>query len=148
MVPQIDLLKRLVLSKFPITIIQTEDCDGVIELFEQLSRTEHRGFFYWNPKLGIHQLAHPEDAIEDTKTPLQALQCIEQSQHFGHFLLNGDMCDSLHNDECEATIQRILQVPDKSFRKVFIIGKQPNIPNHLKSKVIVIRLSTQYSGQI
>lgn len=148
MVPQIDLLKRLVLSKFPMTIIQTEDYASVLSMFALLAKSEKRGFFTWTPGVGLHQLTQPERPIVGTKSTAGALSCIQKSQHFGHFLIHGDMFNMLHNEQCEATVQQLLQVPEKSFRKVFVIGKQPKIPNHLKSKIIVIRLSSQYSGQI
>jgi len=148
MVPQIDLLKRLVLSKFPVTIIQTEDAEQVIDLFKQLGEYEKKGFFYWHPEVGIHLLKNPSEPIANTQSLSSALTCIEQSQHFGHFLLRSEMCDAACQDGCVNTIQHILKTPQKSYRKVFIIGKQPNIPLHLKSKIIVIRLSTQYSGQV
>jgi hypothetical protein len=147
--PQIDLIKRLINSRFSITIIQTEDSEAVVDFFRELSDIEKREFFIWKAGRGIHRLMdeNSNNVIEETKTLIDALECMAQSQHFGHFLLINDESIFKRKSTLDM-INKIINQKDKSFRKVFIIGKQPNIPSKLKSKVVVVRLSTRYSGQV
>ncbi|MFO8024036.1 hypothetical protein [Thiohalophilus sp.] len=122
-------LEKILDSRFKVVSIETYDTDRVSELFTQLSRFSNKAFYMHLPDEGLHRLGAAHITIPRTRTPLELLEHIENTPHFGIYILR-DFRAAL---EDKKVVDKLKQIGAGDKRKVVILlSEYIELPRELK----------------
>lgn len=122
-------LEKVLDSRFKLVSIETYDTDRVYDLFTQLSRFSNKAFYTHVPDEGMHRLGAAHITIPRTRTPQEVLDHIDNTPHFGIYILR-DFNSAL---EDKKNVDKLKQIATGSKRKVVILlSEYIELPLELK----------------
>ncbi len=130
--------KRLVLSKASIVYLLSDEEDRVESLLKECAASfqPKPKFFIWNPFQG---LVSEEETIENSKAPLEALDCVIQRTDQSFYLFEG-----IHPFLSDPLLTRKLKDVHRALRNryttVLIVAPTLTVPEELRREMVVYEL--------
>ena len=125
----LDQLDQMLDANFRLVSIETYDPQRVTDLFTQLSRFSNKAFYFWEDNQGLHRVGAAHIKIPRTTTAKELLNHIENSKHFGVYILR----DFNKAMEDEKNIQLLLKIASGDINKVVIfLSDYIELPKALK----------------
>ena len=125
----LDQLDQMLDANFRLVSIETYDPQRVTDLFTQLSRFSNKAFYLWEDNQGLHRVGASHIKIPRTTTAKELLNHIENSKHFGVYILR----DFNKAMEDEKNIQLLLKIASGDINKVVIfLSDYIDLPKALK----------------
>ena len=133
-------LELVVVSRFPIILIETREEQRVVELLERVCNLRNLALFHWNIAQGLQRNAR-SDRIPETKEPTAALRHIEATPQNGVYTLL-DFHPYLNDPVNVRLIKNIAQTYHKTERTLVFVSHQISLPPELE------RLAARFSLSI
>ena len=122
-------LEKVLETRFKLVSIETYDTDRVSDLFTQLSRFSSKAFYMHMPGEGMHRLGAAHITIPRTREPMELLEHIDATPHFGIYILR-DFNAAL---EDKKIIDKLKQIGAGNKRKlVILLSEYIELPLELK----------------
>ena len=122
-------LEKILDGKFRLVTIETYDTDRVVDLFTQLSRFSSKPFYMTLPNEGMHRLGASHIIIPRTKTAKEQLKHIENTRHFGIYILR-DFNYALDDRNIVTQLKQIATGPEA--KVVIMLSEFVDLPKELK----------------
>ncbi|MFP3874327.1 MAG: hypothetical protein ACLFV1_07715 [Thiohalophilus sp.] len=122
-------LEKVLETRFKLATMETYDTDRVVDLFTQLSRFSNKAIYMHLPGEGMHRLGAAHITLPRTRTPLEVLEHIDTTPHYGIYILR-DFNDSL---EDRKVIDKLKQIGASDKRRlVIMLSEYLDLPRELK----------------
>ena len=121
-------LEKILDGKFRLVTIETYDTDRVVDLFTQLSRFSSKPFYMTLPNEGMHRLGASHIIIPRTKTAKEQLQHIENTRHFGIYILR----DFNYALDDRNIVAQLKQIATGEAKVVIMLSEFVDLPKELK----------------
>ncbi|MDH5570859.1 MAG: hypothetical protein OEY89_03775 [Gammaproteobacteria bacterium] len=122
-------LEKILDGKYRLVTVETYDTDRVVDLFTQLSRFSNKPFYMTIPNEGMHRLGASHIIIPRTKTAKEQLQHIENTRHFGIYILR-DFNYALDEPKIISQLKQIAAGPED--KVLLLLSEFVDLPKELK----------------
>jgi len=122
-------LEQMLEAGYRIVSIETYDTDRVSELFTQLSRFSNKAYYVSTPNASMYRVGASHIAIPRTQDPVDLLEHIDGSQHFGVFILR-DFNSALEEKEIIKLLHKI--ATGDVDKVVLLLSENIDLPKALK----------------
>jgi ATP-dependent 26S proteasome regulatory subunit len=139
-------LEIVVVSRFPIILIETREEQRVVELLERVCNLRNLPLFHWNIAQGLQRNAR-NDRIPETKDPSAVLRHIEATPQNGVYTLL-DFHPYLNDPVNMRLIKNIAQTYHKTERTLVFVSHQISLPPELERLAARFSLSIPDAGEI
>ena len=124
-------LEQMLESGYRIVSIETYDTDRVSDLFTQLSRFSNKAYYISTPGASMYRVGASHIAIPRTQDPVDLLEHIDGSQHFGVFILR-DFNSALEDKEIIKLLHKIATKDSDVDKVVLLLSENIELPKALK----------------
>ncbi len=132
-------LEALINSDARLAVVETADPDRIIEWLRKMFSKTGRASYVWTAQDGLKRIAIEHILIPNTRRPLDVMEHILASQHFGIYLLHNFQAGLSIPNVCARLEQQITDTG--SVRKlVLLLGVQHKLPTRLATRVEKITL--------
>jgi len=122
-------LEKVLETRFKLATMETYDTDRIVDLFAQMNRFSNKAIYIYQPGEGMHRLGAAHIALPRTRTPLEVLEHIDTTPHYGVYILR-DFNDSL---EDRKVIDMLKQIGAGNKRLlVILLSEYLDLPMELK----------------
>lgn len=122
--------EKILDANYRILSLETYDTERMIDLFTRLSRFTNKAIYQWQPDHGMHRIGANHIIIPRTQTPKEVLKHIDESAHYGVFILR-DFNDALGKKENVALLHNIATAGE-THRVVVLLNEHVELPEELK----------------
>lgn len=98
-------IEKLIATDYRLFTLQTTAPEKIVKSFRYFSRTG-RAAYVWEDTRGLSRLEASHITLPNTETPLQVLNYIQNSRHFGIYLLKG-FNRFMKNDELQSILKQL-----------------------------------------
>jgi hypothetical protein len=132
-------IEALINSDTRLAVVDTSEHDRVAEWLRKLSTTTGRASYVWTADHGLRRIAIEHIPIPNTRRPLDVLEHILSSHHFGIYLLN-DFQAGLSDPKVCARLEQQMNNTASARKLVLLLGAQHKLPTRLAARVEHITL--------
>jgi hypothetical protein len=136
-------LEKILESKYRLLSIESYDTDRVLDLFVQLSRFSNKAFYLGSPDQGLHRVGASHITIPRTQTATEQLEHINNSKHFGIFILR-NFEEQLDDKKNIALLKEI--ATGEHAKVVILLSEYLEIPRALKPYVLRSKHQLKQTG--
>jgi len=122
-------LEKVLETRFKLLSIETYDTDRVNDLFTQMSRFSHKAIYMYLLNEGMHRLDAGHITIPRTRTPVEVLDYIDNTPHFGIYILR-EFNNALEDKKIIAKLKQI--ATGNKNRLIILLGEYIELPRELK----------------
>ena len=125
----LDQLDKMLDADYRLVSMETYDVSRVQDLFTQITRFSNKAFYAWEPGVGMHRIGASHITIPRTQTIDDLLTHINNSKHFGVYVING-LTDELEDQKVVDQLQKLVNsaIP----KVVILLGEFIALPKQLK----------------
>jgi len=122
-------LEKVLETRYKLVTIETYDTDRVTDLLAEVSRFSNKAFYMCYPHQGLHRMGAAHITIPRTETPVDLLEHIDTTQHYGIYILR----DFNHALEDPKAVQLLKKIGSGNSRKlVILLSEFIDLPKELK----------------
>ena len=133
-------IDALIDSETRLAVVETADDERVIERFREWFNRTGMASYQWTARDGLRRIAVEHIPLPQTERPLDVLDHILASQHFGIYVL----CDfqaALSDSRVIDKLARIVADPGPTRKLVLLLGATMRLPAALSSRAEHITLN-------
>ncbi len=132
-------IRALINSDTRLAVVETGDHDRIIDWLRKMFTKTGQASYVWTAQDGLRRIAVEHILIPNTLRPLDAMEHILASQHFGIYLLHNFQVGLSIPNVCARLEQQITDTG--SVRKlVLLLGTHHRLPTRLATRVAKITL--------
>ena len=125
----VDIYERILAAPVGLIVLEGGDSQTLIGQFRAIARHSGQAVYLWQPDLGLGNLREAHARVPDCQRLGAALRYMQQSMHFGVYLLLGL---ELPLSAMDSTLLRQLsRVPTGRLRRVVLLDAPPALIDHL-----------------
>lgn len=132
-------IEALINSDARLAVIETNEHDRVVEWLRKLFSTTGRASYVWTAQHGLQRIAIEHILIPNTQRPLDVLEYILASRHFGIYILR-DFQTGLSDPKVCARLEQLITDRGTARKLVLLLGTQHKLPTRLATRVEQITL--------
>jgi len=131
-----DIYERILTAPGGLVVLESVDSQAVIEQFRALARLNGQSVYLWRPESGMENLREAHAVIPGSQRLGNALRYIQQSIHFGIYLLSPFPLPLVPTDS--TLLRQLARAPAGHVRRVVLL----DAPNTLVSSIddVAVRL--------
>ena len=129
-------IEKLIATNYTLFALQSAYPEKIINSFRYFSRTG-RAAYIWEDTLGLSRLEATHISLPNTETPQQVLNYIQNSRHFGIYLLKG-FNKFLQNEELQFTMKHLSDKNSETIQKsVILLDDTFTLPENLLNRFLM-----------
>jgi hypothetical protein len=132
-------IEALIDSDTRLAVVETSEHNRIIEWLRKLFSTTGRASYVWTAQHGLQRIAIEHILIPNTLRPLDVLDHILTSHHFGIYLLR-DFQAALSDPMVCARLERQMDDTGSAHKLVLLLGAHHKLPTRLATRVEQITL--------
>lgn len=131
-----DIYERILTAPGGLVVLESVDSQAVIEQFRALARLNGQSVYLWRPESGMENLREAHAVIPGSQRLGNALRYIQQSIHFGIYLLSPFPLPLVPTDS--TLLRQLARAPAGHVRRVVLL----DAPDTLVSSIddVAVRL--------
>lgn len=131
-----EILEKILAAPSGLVILECKDIPALVEQFTLGARHSGQAIYLWRPDTGLGSLREAHSRVPDCQRLGNALRYMQQSMHFGVYLLVGI---ELPLSAMDATLLRQLARPPKEYlRRIVLIDVPAALTEHLGDLAVQI----------
>ncbi len=135
-------IEKLIATNYTLFALETNSPEKIINSFRYFGRTG-RATYVWEDQQGLSRLEAAHITLPNTETPLQVLTYIENSHHFGIYLIKG-FNKFIQNQELLLKLKQLSEkMPepgmDKIQKSVIFLDKKFKLPEKLLNQFLLMQ---------
>lgn len=131
-----DVFERILAAPSGVVAVRSEDGVALLEQFRSIARHSGQAVYLWQPGQGLSSLRDAHARVPEAQRLGQALRYMQQSMHFGIYLLS-DL--ELPLSAMDATLLRQLaRAPSGHVRRVVLLDAPQALVDHLGEAAVKI----------
>lgn len=135
-------IEKLIATNYTLFALETNSPEKIINSFRYFGRTG-RATYVWEDEQGLSRLEAAHITLPNTETPLQVLTYIQNSRHFGIYLIKG-FNKFIRNEELQSKMKQLSDKPpelkqDKIQKSVVFLDKNFKLPEKLLSQFLMMQ---------
>lgn len=124
-----EILERILQAPSGLVVLECKDVQALVAQFTLIARHTGQAVYLWQPDTGLGSLREAHLRVPDCQRLGNALRYMQQSMHFGVYLLVGI---ELPLSAMDATLLRQLaRAPKEYLRRIVLIDVPPALSEHL-----------------
>ncbi|WP_329740536.1 hypothetical protein [Dyella sp. A6] len=132
-----DILERILAAPGGLVVLDGGDSQVLIEQFRAIARHSGQSIYLWRPEEGMRNLRESHAQIPGSQRLGNALRYMQQSQHFGIYLLTDFPLPLSTMDN--TLLRQLAKAPDGRVRRVVLLDAPPRLVAGLDE--VAIRMS-------
>ena len=132
-------IEALINSDTRLAVIETREHDRIVAWLRKLFSTTGRASYVWTAEHGLQRIAIEHIVIPCTQRPLDVLDYILASHHFGIYLLR-DFQVALSDPKVCARLEQQTADAGTARKLVLLLGENHKLPTRLATRVEQITL--------
>jgi hypothetical protein len=144
-----EVFERILTAPSALVVLDIDDEDGVIEQFRMIARRSGQSVYQWSTADGLTSLRDAQARVPGCQRLGDALRYIQQSLHFGVYLLAMPVVEPNLADI--ALLRQLARITTEHVRRIVLVGAQEatiaaledsavRMGGHLNSKRVQPRL--------
>ena len=102
-----------------LVLLQSEDCPGLLEQFRSIARHTGQAVYLWQPDTGLGSMRDAHVRVPDCQRLGNALRFMQQSLHFGVYVLVGLELPLSAMDD--TLLRQLARMPQGHLRRVVLV---------------------------
>jgi hypothetical protein len=131
-----DMYERILTAPGGLVVLEHVDSKALIEQFRALSRLSGQSVYLWRPEIGMENLREAHAVIPGSQRLGNALRYIQQSIHFGVYLLSPFPLPLAPTDG--SLLRQLARAPAGHVRRVVLLDAPPSLISSIDN--IIVRL--------
>lgn len=132
-------IEALINSDTRLALVETGEHDRVVEWLRKLFSTTGRASYVWTAEHGLRRIAIEHILIPGTQRPLEVLEYILASHHYGIYLLR-DFHAALSDPQICARLEQQMADTGSVRKLVLLLGEHLKLPTRLATRMDQITL--------
>jgi len=120
-----------------LVLLQSEDWPALLEQFRALARHSGQAVYLWQPDTGLSSLRDAHVRVPDCQRLGNALRFMQQSLHFGVYVLVGLELPLSAMDD--TLLRQLARLPQGHLRRVVLVNAPPALAEHLGELAVHVR---------
>jgi hypothetical protein len=117
-----EVFERILTAPSALVVLDIDDGDGVIEQFRKIARRSGQSVYQWSQQDGLSSLRDAQARVPGCQRLGDALRYIQQSLHFGIYLLA--VPDPAVSAADIALLRQLARTTTEHVRRVVLVGAQ------------------------
>lgn len=132
-------IEALINSNARLAVIETDEPDRVVEWLRKQFSLTGQASYVWTAQQGLQRLAIEHIVIPGTRHPLDVLEHIRTSQHFGVYLLR-DFHAGISDPKVCARLEQQISEVGTARKLLLLLGTKHRLPTRLATRIEQITL--------
>jgi len=132
-------IEALINSDTRLAVIETSEHDRIVEWLRKLFSATGRASYVWTAQQGLRRIAIEHILIPNTQRPLDVLEHILASHHFGIYLLRNFQA-ALSDLKVCTLLERQMTDTGAARKLILLLGEHHKLPTRLATHVEQITL--------
>jgi hypothetical protein len=118
-----DIYERILTAPGGLVVLEDTDSEPLIEQFRTIARHNGQSVYLWEPETGMRNLREAHASISGSQRPGNALRYIQQSIHFGIYLMVQFPLPLSAMDT--ALLRQLARAPAGHVRRIVLLNAAP-----------------------
>lgn len=124
-----ELVERVLEDEARLLLVDVRDPQGLLEALTLAARRSGRSVYLWSESDGLTSLRESGIAVPGTRSLVEALRYMQQTQHFGIYLFR-DYQAQLHG-AAVGQLRQLARARSEPVRRAILLGKPDSLPHAL-----------------
>jgi hypothetical protein len=132
-----EVFEQILGASSGLVLLQSDDCPGLLEQFRSIARHTGQAVYLWQPDTGLGSMRDAHVRVPDCQRLGNALRFMQQSLHFGVYVLVGLELPLSAMDD--TLLRQLARMPQGHLRRVVLVNAPPALAEHLGTLAVHLR---------
>ena len=140
------VFEQILMASSGVVAVRSEDGAALLEQFRVIAKHNGQAVYCWQPGLGLSSLRDAHARIPEAQRLGQALRYMQQSMHFGVYVLQ-ELDAPLAPSDC-AQLRQLARTPTAHPRRVVLLNAPRELVEQLGDAVVSIEGDAAFPGRL